>query len=428
LSKTASLLTVFFLWAGVLLFPVQTLQHVTCPIGPYTVPVYYLILALPAAVLIGRTLWTHPPRTLVDWGWWAVPLSCVPGVLFGVDRMWGGRQLVSFVLRGAGIAACLAGMIRTADEARLLTRWLYIVGSIICLYGICEVVFDANPLADHYAEAGASASPALANPLYQSPAGHSGSNRPMGTQGNRIPYAACLVPFIPVALWQLHSDSKNRWLHGIAAAALFGLVSYSQVRSSWVGMSAGLIAYAALSPRLQSRWLLIGTGAVISLLLLFAPSRHRLVDRAQSFTRTNRDILHRTGSWPTVKALRGRALSGVGYGNYIAVYRPYYTGPFAFLPTPDNQYLRWLIENGLIGAVTLAAVLIGLARRTLKTLMQLGEPDAEFYLAVWVAWFSMAVTFLFFDGFYWIGPNMTFWCLLGILSSCLRRFPARVSP
>src|SRR5689334_17377064 len=83
--------------------------------------------------------------------------------------------------------------------------------------------------------------------------------------------------------------------------------------------------------------------------VLWGPTRGRLVHRAQSFNRGNPDIQHRIGAWPTWQALRGHAAFGVGYGNYPAVYAAYYTGPFKTLATPDNQYLRWLIENGVIG-------------------------------------------------------------------------------
>src|SRR5207248_1441404 len=113
-----------------------------------------------------------------------------------------------------------------------------------------------------------------------------------------------------------------------------------------------------------SRQALSWTAGVLALALmvcLILPgARASVIGRLKSFNLQNQDIQHRLGSWPVLQALHGHWMFGVGYGNYGKVYAPYYRGPFPFLDEPDNQYFRWLIENGLAGLAAFGIFLVGL--------------------------------------------------------------------
>src|SRR5437773_3902956 len=115
----------------------------------------------------------------------------------------------------------------------------------------------------------------------------------------------------------------------------------------------------------MAAWTLRGHAIVLMISLAFPSARALIVTRVKSFNFQNRDIQHRLGSLTVVRSLKGHWLFGVGYGNYPKVYSPYYTGPFHFLDAPDNQYLRWLIENGVVGFGVFLAFLIGLGRACL---------------------------------------------------------------
>jgi O-antigen ligase len=120
-------------------------------------------------------------------------------------------------------------------------------------------------------------------------------------------------------------------------------------------------------------------------------------------------------------ALKGRWFGGVGYGQYPAVYRPHYSGPFPDDPIPDNQYLRWLIENGVLGLTSLVAFLGGIVAAGWRRIQTMADPiQADFYKALLAGWAGIATTFLFFDGFYWGASNMTFWSFLGLFATCLK--------
>jgi hypothetical protein len=83
------------------------------------------------------------------------------------------------------------------------------------------------------------------------------------------------------------------------------------------------------------------------------------------------------------------------------------------------------IENGWIGLAGLILFFGCFSYAFWKRLRLLAEEDRDFLLAVYCGWLSIALAFFFFDGFYWLGPNMTFWCLLGICFTGLKERPVQ---
>ena len=201
----------------------------------------------------------------------------------------------------------------------------------------------------------------------------------------------------------------------------------SNARSGWAGLLCALAAYLLLCKRtfFAGRLRLLLCALICLILVTFlSPLRQKILSRLSHTHPQDPTILHRLGSYPTVQALKGHLSFGVGYGMYPMVYALYYRGPMADLQTPDNQYLRWLIETGLLGFGVLASflsVIIYKGWQRLRILMDTRE--ADFYKAILAGWIGIASIFLFYDGFYWGAPNMTFWCLLGFYASSLK-FPS----
>jgi len=406
----------------------QRLQMVQWNFFHYRIPAYYLVVLIPILVVLSGVFLIGRLRGGVwSWAWWLFPIACLPGIVWGVDSAWGLRQWLSLWSRGLAVGASLAWLLETPESSWKILRWAYGAAIVACLFGLTELALQANPLMDNFvSKTPSEILPADGgpNPLYQRPTDFSGSGRPMGTQGNRIPFTACLVPFLPIALWKAAMPRKMAWVHFFAAAALMSLILLSNARSGWVAVIVGVTAYLLLSTgeaRRKAGWVLAGAVFLVALWLSWPSNLARVVSRAHSFTLKNQDVQHRLGSLPTVGAMKGRWLFGVGVGNYPKVYAPYYRGPFKYLSTPDNQYLRWLIETGIAGFGVLMLFLGGLAHACWRRMTSAAfQGDRPFYAAVLAGWISIATTFLFFDGFYWIGPNMTFWGFLGLLTATLR--------
>ena len=123
----------------------------------------------------------------------------------------------------------------------------------------------------------------------------------------------------------------------------------------------------------------------------------------------------------TTTVLKKRGLVGVGFGQFPTASRTYYPSVRIWRGTPDDQYLRWAIENGIPSLLLLIAFFVGIIRAGWAEIRGMKDvQDADFYKSLLAGWFGLSVTFLFFDGFYWGACNMTFWALLGMFAACLK--------
>ena len=155
---------------------------------------------------------------------------------------------------------------------------------------------------------------------------------------------------------------------------------------------------------------------------LALPTTRALIwPRLNSFHFAEGSIVEHLDILQTAAVLKDRPLQGVGFGQFPTASRPYYHGTINWYGTPDNQYFRWLLENGVPSFILLMAFLIGLVDAGWKKIKAMEDAqEAHLYKSVLVGWAAVAITFLTFDGFYWGACNMTFWCLLGLFSTCLR--------
>lgn len=411
------------LWAAHLAYPLQQLQVLRLSVLGWTIPVYYfltVLLILTAAVV-------SLPRALKSSGlgrWWGLlALAGLPGLLVSGDMVWSIRQWVSFLLRGPVPGAALFAPVGSgAWRPQRVLAFVYPVAIFAALFGLVELAVDRNIFSDHVVNATIPASAEGPNPFYRPAPAQSNSMRPMGTQGNRIPYGVCLAAFLPYALWRM-KHARRPALPGAAAMVLFAAVVLAQARSAWVGAAVGLSVAAVLLYRDRPRAILQGACAAGAMVLsaFFLPNFRAVVSEGVLHVFSEADVLRRLASYEALRMLDGvRWLTGVGYGQYPELFAPYYHGPLPAVPTPDNQYLRWFLETGLLGSAALAAFLLAVVRAGWRRLRDMpAGPEADFYRALLAGWAGIATTFFFFDGFYWGACSMTFWCLLGLFATCL---------
>ncbi len=210
----------------------------------------------------------------------------------------------------------------------------------------------------------------------------------------------------------------------LAVCLLFSILLLAQVRVVWLG----LLAFICFMPAMGLRWnprdrrkLLAGACLCLGLFLAVPKSRHLLWARAQSFHLTEMSIQQRLAVLHTTSVLKTHWLSGVGFGQFPTACEPYYHSNLSWVGTPDNQYLRWLIENEILGFCLLMAFFVGLVHAGWKKIQLMEDvQEADFYKSLLAGWLCTAFTFLFFDGFYWGACNMTFWSLLGMFAVCLK--------
>ncbi|MEK7382090.1 MAG: O-antigen ligase family protein [Elusimicrobiota bacterium] len=435
--RAVPLLVVMLLWGLHLAYPMNRLQHVRWAFGGHPVPVYYVLTVLLMAgasvlALIFKRDWSRWELL-----WWALPLICLPGILHSTDPIWSLRQWLSWIIRGivpGGIIFLAAH--RKRSEGMLLF-WIYPIIIGASLLGLWELYYNQKPPWDRYAlhqridEVGAlveyipiAQTSQSDNPFYRPADEMRLSGKPLGTQGNRIPYAVTLIGFLPLGVWLLRYKRSSRLVHLFAFGALCSILLLAQVRAVWVGALVAIVLMQTVG--LLGDWrgtikIVAGVSLCLGVFLVFPKTRDVVWSRFDSFHLAEGSIQERLAVLETAKVLGDRGFLGVGFGEFPAACKSYYHSALPWRGTPDNQYLRWMIENGLPSFVLLASFFIGLLRAGWERIkLMVDIQRADFYRALLVGWASVAVTFLFFDGFYWGACNMTFWCLLGLFATCLK--------
>ena len=437
-ATVGALFVAMSLWGLNLGYPMQYLQHVRWTLFGYIIPVYYLLTVVFIAgasvlVLAGKRNWTKWEML-----WWALPLICIPGILHSDDPIWSARQWLSWMVRGlipGGILFAAASSCRKQSFAMLL--WLvYPIILAASLLGLVELYCGHSPLyADAVTPIVQTAQPG--NPFYRpiDPFVNNSlvlSQRPRGTQGNRIPYAAMILPFLPLAIWALKYKRRFSWAHALAVGILFSILLLAQVRAVWFGIVAVMVLMPAMGLQRDSReGARIAAGTLLCLfVILFWPKSHASIElwgRLQSFKLTENSIHARLEALQTAGVLRDRWFLGVGFGRFPTACMPYYHGAHPWEGTPDNQYLRWAIENGVPSFILMLVFFAGLIRAGWEKIRLMKDNiEAEFYKSLLVGWLGIAATFLFFDGFYWGACNMTFWSFFGLFATCLNSEPYEV--
>lgn len=421
------------LWAAHLAYPMHRLQYSRWIFLGYQIPIYYffnvfLVLGMASCVLLFKRAWSR-----WELMWWMLPIICLPGIFRSADHLWSVRECLSWMIRGVIPGGILFLTVRRRRALTMLVCGIYPVVVLATVLGLVEIFYHHNPIWDGFDNAIPQISQP-SNPFYRPRYGMAPDSVPRGTQGNRIPYMATLVGFLPISLWLTrYSKRRTAWIWGGTAGALFSILLLARVRSIWMGALAAFVLMPVVS--LQRGWreicrMLIGIFLGLGIFISIPQTRHMLRPRFRSFHFSDHSIRNRLDLLATGVILKDRGLLGVGFGQYAAACGPYYKGE-RWLPyfngetwtgSPDNQILRWTIENGIPSLGLLLAFVVGLIRACWKEIRAMKDvQSADFYKSVLVGWVSVTTTFLFFDGFYWGACNMTFWCLLGLFATSLAR-------
>ena len=422
--EIAPLLLVMFFWGLTLGYPMQLLEHVRCRFLGYEIPVYYFFTVLPVLSASAWGLWRKRSWTQWELLWCLLPLICLPGILYSDDRLWSIRQWLSWLVRGVIPGGMIFLTARWEDARTLIIYWIYPVIIAASLLGLTELYSDHNFLWDKlFAPIPATSQPE--NPFYRPIPRRTDtviSRRPMGTQGNRIPYASSLVAFLPLGFWLFRYRKRFYLAYLLAGVLLFCILILAQVRAVWLATLVGLILMPRLGllSREQTANVVVGLSLCLAIFMIWPQTRSLLWTRFHSFHLSENSIRERLEAFQTVKLLKHHWFAGIGFGQFPTAGKQFYPSELVWNYTPDNQYLRWAIENGLPSFGLLLAFLVGLIRASWENIQKMAEAQqTDFYKSLLVGWLSVAVTFLFFDGFYWGACNMTFWCFLGLFSTCL---------
>lgn len=304
--------------------------------------------------------------------------------------------------------------IRTAEEAKTLTRLMLIALTVMNFVSIGDVIgiFDigVNQIGDNGEEAG----------------------RVFGTFGHPNGTAAVIVTLLPAYVAVAYTRGglmKYIWLGGALISTVLLMMTAS--RGALVGLAVGtlwgvILCRAYFNFAYLGRWVIAGIAAVAVLVPLTAilSSGHEnvLVDRIMTFDvatgGSGRDVIWRTA----VNRMMATPLSlitGFGWNAYNAM---------GYYLAPHNQYLWLWFELGIIGVLSYV-LLIRQAVATARSALPLANAvDRQYLIALVVGLMILSVT-LFFTMLY--KPWAYIWMYIGAtlrLAVVQRRAVTAVTP
>ncbi len=204
------------------------------------------------------------------------------------------------------------------------------------------------------------------------------------------PFAGFLLLILPMALVRfVHARGvRESFAHGTVTLLLTVSLIFTYSRGAWVSLALAIpLALLVLRPPSWGasalRMVLLTASVAIAVVLLTkgtvlqgAPGG-MLGGRASTSIFQDLSFQGRLGFWQSgLRIFRDYPLLGTGAGTFGAVHPLYQRDVRFYASDAHNRYLQTAAELGLIGVVTLAAIVISAARLWWRTLQAVRQTDA----------------------------------------------------
>lgn len=304
------------------------------------------------------------------------------------------------LLRGVAPALASFALVRWHGKETRLHRYLIVLGGVVAFSAVFEVmtghyfIFERHPILNlgvrtHF------------SPEYGIAVGAFGQPLVLGS-------FLCVIFPMSLAAWR----EKRSFLNASVVLSVLLAMVLTFRRSTYALALLTLFWFGFRFFRI--RWVVAGIVTVlffVALLNIAVPKiRHRILARFDvANTWTEVKTAQRTHSYQTVwRMLKEKPIFGFGPRQFERVYLNYSKHEHPY-ETPDNQYLRILAENGLVGFFAFLS-LLGLV--LMMAVRNRGTPVGWGRLSAMVNFMSAMV---FLDALYWPALQMMFWILIGTI-------------
>jgi len=360
------------------------------------IPFHYIFTSGLVLLLISLSWLTEKRITLFDkWLLFVIAGFCL-SLISSVDRLYTIRSIGSFIFRGLGIAFISQRILK--NNGKTTSSAILICASLVCIVGLIEFFFHWNPFSKF--------------PSFQTHWALSPRSGMAGTMGHPLVLSGYLVLVLPIAIWYIRG--RNIILKSIPLLLISLTIFFSFSRSSWI-LSLMLMFFYFYTEKNEffiRKWkLLLSLIIIITFFFLFTHSKPLFIERF-GFQSLKSSIVHshRSASYNTTwTVLKKYPFFGVGLGNYPIAHDFYRAEDSTeYLKTPDNVFLRFLCEIGLIGTAMFIMFIIYWLHVLWKHRMN------SYIFAIFLGLSFFMLNQLVADLFYWLAPQFTFWMLLGI--------------
>lgn len=254
-----------------------------------------------------------------------------------------------------GVALLAADGIPRLDRLETVRRRLVAGGAFIASLGVLQF-FTSLDLASYLAFPGLST-----DASYTSLLARDGFNRPMATATHPIEFGVVLAMILPLALHgAVHAEKGTRLRKWLPVVLILFAMPMAVSRSAVLGL---LIVGCVVLPVWPAMWRLASIGVLGMLLMLVHTAVPHLLGAITGLVTSfgsDTSTTSRTDAYSAVgQELAQRPFFGRGFDTY-------FPQTYRYL---DNQYMKSLIETGLVGTAALLIVLgsgFVLARRARK--------------------------------------------------------------
>ncbi len=180
-----------------------------------------------------------------------------------------------------------------------------------------------------------------------------------------------LVLTIPVAialLWSRVRDT-HKILFAFVLIFMVACMIFTWSRGAWLGMIFALAIFLVIADK---RWMFAGVLALFLIpVLLYATGNIAILERFISIGNTNdTSTAYRVSIWQaSIAMISDFWVGGIGIGSdaYTTIYPSYALPGARFALHSHNLYLQFLVETGIVGIVSLFAVLLGFLKSVFST-------------------------------------------------------------
>lgn len=354
--------------------------------------------------------------SITDWSLWLFLICLLAGTVSAIDKSIAWRTyfyvaITFFLVFHIGKALYLDG-----KNQSIVSLVICICSGLVAFIGILELYYGKNILYDNF----------INNPFYERYIKY--NPRPMSTQVNPAVLGSYLLGCLPFSFYLFKNKSLPLRLLGISSSLLCMLIiilTFS--RGVMLGLVALLLFY--LWNRQKKKVFFLSIFCLILLISFCSYQKNvnlnrfgfnRLIsgsyDSVISEYRLNRVKM-------TFKILKDYPLFGIGFNHFRIRFNEYCDKKDAGHETyefmiPDNMYLTFLAETGIVGTLSFLVFIATLLARGLKQLKILGDENKRQMLLIAM---SALVGFLVnmggYDLFYWNNPYMLFCLICGFISA-----------
>jgi len=231
----------------------------------------------------------------------------------------------------------------------------------------------------------------------------------VGALGQPLPLSALLVLLLPFSLAGWIRNRKNKF-YMISSFVILSAIFMTFRRSGYfLGLWTGF-SFLFLSGNIKKGIIYVSIFLVFMAgVCLSSPFARKTIKSRFNISNTIEEIKvsHRTKTYGTVWAIvKKYPVLGIGTRQFYDLHELYSTYEGA-IETPDNQYLRFLAEGGVLG-FTVFIFFIGflLSKFFSQRHSLLGR-------AYWMGLVNFSLVLIILDGLYWPATQMTFWVVIG---------------